>query len=433
LSAFGIATMFGSNPVPPSPPVDADGDGWFTAATNAAMVVTLTSAAFPGGPVPGGFEILVDEVRFPLSPTLNGRFGQPFNAIPGTVGGPTPIGTPVATRVRGVSGAGTTGTPFAITVSTRYHPFVPPALPAPPPIVAADVRVRFGETTGPLPPIIVALPAVGMITLNFAVTTTAFADPNPMNGKGDSDADGLPEDAEASLSTAFRGIFDPRPGSAGDIHMIVGRTDPAYTLLGQTREDMRSRFIQHSINMHLDEGTLNGMAGNGGLMNLTGTGVPAAPADVITPAQLTAVRNVNIPLARRATSQFLLIATAVTLPTGTTFGFSIPGSTTYGAGLPILGGTSQFQKGMVMHELGHAIGLCHPVSQDGMTTGGPTGTSCGTCGSVPLSERVGSASVMGAPADDPNPLARAWNAVTRPDDYSLSQWPLIRLGCSLTP
>jgi hypothetical protein len=40
---------------------------------------------------------------------------------------------------------------------------------------------------------------------------------------------------------------------------------------------------------------------------------------------------------------------------------------------------------------------------------------------------------MGAPADDPNAVVAAWNAVTRPDDYSLSQWPLIRLGCSFAP
>ena len=221
LGAVGLATMVGSNSGPGPAPVDADGDGWFTAATNAVMVVTLTSATFPGGPVPGGFEIVVDEVRFPASPLLNGQFGQPFNAFPGTVGGPTMIATPVATRVRGVSGSGTAGTPFLITVSTRYH--FSPLLPPLPPIVAADVRVMFGETTGTLPAVVVTLPTVGTVTLNFSVTTTPFGDPNPTNARGDSDADSIPEDAEASLSAAFRGIFDPRPGSAGDIHMIVRR------------------------------------------------------------------------------------------------------------------------------------------------------------------------------------------------------------------
>lgn len=434
LGAAGLAAMIGSNPSPSSPPVDADGDGWFTASTNAAMIVTLTSAAFPGGPVPGGFEILVDEVRFPLSPTLNGRFGQPFNLVPGTVGPAVTIGTPVATRVRGVSGTGATGTPFAVTVGTRYHPFVPPLAPALPPIVAPDVRLRFGETTGPLTPVVVAVPGVGAVTLNFSVTTTMFADPNPTNARGDLDADGIPEDAEASLDARFGGIFDPRPGSAGDIDMIVGSTGPAYTLAAATREDLRSRFIQHSINLHIDEGMLNGMRGNGGVMNLSGTGVPAPTADVITGAQLTAVRNLNIPASRRATSQFVLIATAVTLGTGTTFGFSQAGAMAYGGGLPVLGSTPLFQKGMLMHELGHAIGLCHPVFQDGTTVGGGGGTICsGPCGSVPVAERVGSASAMGAPADDPNVVVAGWNAVTRPDDYSLSQWPLIRLGCSFTP
>lgn len=433
LTAAGIASMFGSGGGGTSP--DADGDGWLDASTNAAIVVTLTSASFPTSPLPGSFEVIVDEVRFPLSPTLNGSFGQPFSPIPATPGPLVTIGTPVATRVRGaVAPPAAGGTPFAVTVRTVYHPPVPPLAPAPPGIIGTDVRLRFGETTGPLPAVTVAFPVIGVVTLNFSVATTSFADPNPASATGDSDVDGIPEDVEASLSSAFRGIFDPRPGSARDIHMIIGRTDPAYTLQQSVREDLRSRFIQRGFNIHLDEGVLNGMSGNGGAMNLAGTGVAAPPGDTITTALLTAVRNANIPPSRRARAQFVLLATAVTLGGGTTFGFSIPGAMAYAAGFPVLGGLAVFQKGMVMHELGHAIGLCHPVAQDGVTVGTTAGTLCsGPCGAVPVSERVGSASVMGAPADDPNPVVAGWNAVTRPDDYSPSQWPLIRPACSVTP
>src|SRR5688572_28439875 len=106
------------------------------------------------------------------------------------------------------------------------------------------------------------------------------------------------------------------------------------------------------------------MNGDGGQMNLAGTGVVTPPGDVITTMQLTAVRNLNVPPARRATAQFVLLGTAATLGGGTTFGFSIPGGLAYAAGLPLLGGTTIFQKGMLMHELGHSIGLCHPVAQD---------------------------------------------------------------------
>lgn len=340
---------------------DRDGDGWFSAGTNAAMTLTLTSASFPAV---GSYEVLVDEVKFPISPTLNGRFSVPI----GTAGTVMPIGVPVATRVQGVTGFGTSGTPFGINVRVVYRP--PPF--GDPGIIVGDTRVAFGETAGALPPATVAF-SLGTVTLNFSVTTVAFPDPNPDDPAGDSDGDGIPESNEARLSGAFGGIFDPRPGSARDLDLIIGHTDPAFALSQWAREDLRSRFIQNGFNLHLDEGTLNNVTGAGGQMNLTGTGATAT--GTVTESQSLAVRNANVGPVRRATAYFVLLAgsAAVTNPNGSTsnvFGVSIPGAMVMRTGFIGINDIAWYQAGVLMHELGHELGLCHPVFQDGVTIGG---------------------------------------------------------------
>lgn len=120
---------------------DDDKDGWFTDVTNVAVTLNLASGAFS---LPGNYQIVVDEVRFPLAPNLEGTF--PVNIA--QLGATLSLGaTPVATRMRGVTGFGASGTPFSATVR------VVRPLPLLPPQIVGVATVPFGETAGPLAPV----------------------------------------------------------------------------------------------------------------------------------------------------------------------------------------------------------------------------------------------------------------------------------------
>lgn len=401
---------------------DGDQDGWFDAATNAAVVLTLDAASFPPG---SDYEVIVDEVRFPASPTLNGRFPVPITTPPGTF---QTIATPVATRVRGVSGFPASGTPFGVSVSVWSHPLNGPIGVQ----VGSTTRFMFGETNGPLPDVV-----IGGATLKFSVATSSFADPTPGNAQGDADADGVNEKLEAQLTQRFGGIFDPRAASKRDLLVVVGQTAAQFTLAQQSRTDLRSRFFQRGFNLLLDEGSLNGVTGEGGLMDLTGTGATATSR--VDETQALAVRNLNVSPTLRANSYFALLAGAagMTQSDGSVrnvFGVSIRGSMVMQNSVIGINDLAWYQAGVFMHEIGHMFGLCHPVFQDGTSTGGSGGTVCpGVCGAVPVGERSNAVTVMGAPADDPNFLVAGWNALSRPLDYSPGQWGLMRPGCGFAP
>jgi len=402
---------------------DRDHDGWFSAASNTALTLTLTSASFPAI---GGYQVLVDEVRFPISSALSGTFSVPI----GSAGTPMPIGVAVATRVRGVDGLGATGTPFGANVRVVYR--TPPT--GEPGVIVGDTRVVFGETSTTLSPTMVSF-ALGTVTLNFTVSSAPFADPNPNDPNGDSDMDGIPESGEARLSGYFNGIFDPRAGSLRDVDLIIGQIAPNYALSQWAREDLRSRFFLNGIELHLDEGTLNNTNGHGGVMNLGATG--AVAGGNVTPAQALAVRNLNVPAERRANTYFVLLADFASVDgttAGRAFGWTIPGAIVMRTGFLGINDISWYQAGVLMHELGHEFDLCHPASHDGATVGGTSGGVCGrVCPAIPVPQRDGGASVMGAPSDDPNFAVAAINVLRRPLDYAPAQWPLVRLGCSFVP
>ncbi|HQV31829.1 MAG TPA: hypothetical protein PKV71_08125, partial [Calditrichia bacterium] len=89
-----------------------------------------------------------------------------------------------------------------------------------------------------------------------------------------------------------------------------------------------------------------------------------------------------------------------------------------------------YQAGVMMHELGHNLGLCHPTQS---TNNCPSGA-------IPAAERNPGASILGTPAEDPpidvwgvplpNPMVLV-NAMSRPLDYSPTQWTNLMLGAGL--
>ena len=86
-----------------------------------------------------------------------------------------------------------------------------------------------------------------------------------------------------------------------------------------------------------------------------------------------------------------------------------------------------YQAGVLMHELGHNLALCHPQEP-----------ACQS-GVLPPAEQNPGSTIMGTPAENPpidawgvplNPLVLI-NALSRPLDYSPTQWANMRLGDGL--
>jgi hypothetical protein len=92
-----------------------------------------------------------------------------------------------------------------------------------------------------------------------------------------------------------------------------------------------------------------------------------------------------------------------------------------------------YQTGVLLHELGHQLGLCHPTQHDGMTIVAP---GFARCAAIPVAERDPGVSAMGAPSENPGPLgepAAIVNALRRPVDFTPGQWLLVNVGAGLAP
>ncbi len=388
---------------------DDDEDGWFTNATNQAIVLTLVSGAFP---LPGQFRVVVDEVRFPLSPALDATIA----VGPANVGTPTALGFPVATRT-----IGTNLLELPEQRATFRAPVVVQRVTAGAPVEVGTGIVEWQNREATFSV------TLGSATLTFASSLSQFADPTPDSADGDSDGDGIRERDEAQLSAGFDGIGDPRPGRA-DLFMIVGHTHASSALSASSRELLRSRFAERGIAMHID-------AGVGGLMTGTG-GSAVADGTNVTLAQARTLRDLNVTVGNRRTFAYFALLTREQVEcNGLAFGCAeFPGN----SGGNVLVALSRlldwmpdikaYQAGVLMHELGHNLGLCHPMA-----------TACAT-GVLPAAEQNAGTTIMGTPAENPpigvwgvplpNPLVLV-NAMTRPLDYSPTQWSNMQLGAGL--
>ncbi len=391
---------------------DSDGDGWIDDANNVATVLTLESVSFSAA---GSYRICVDEVRFPLDPTLT-TIDRLINATASTT---IPFGVAVAKRVYGrniISPVAQASMSYTTSVQVlRSAPIGP----------WEDLgTVRFRFTSGDTAPVTITLGGGGLpsASLTFSATHTRFSDPDPASD-ADLDGDGIRESEEFLLASRFGGIGDPRP-SMVDLVLIVGHTEPALALDPYTREQLKSRFFQRAINLHIDDGTLNGFTGAGGAMQVSGGTV--VPGTAINLTQLPAIRTANIAADRRRFAYFALLAAGVS-PGGFGVANRIPGNQLVMRSIiaPLTPNVLNYQSGVLMHELGHLLGLCHPTQHDGTT-----------CAAIPTAERDPGGSVMGAPSESTGitgPAQSVVNALRRPLDYSPAQWALIRPGAGLAP
>jgi hypothetical protein len=98
---------------------------------------------------------------------------------------------------------------------------------------------------------------------------------------------------------------------------------------------------------------------------------------------------------------------------------------------PLAADIGDYQSGVLMHEFGHLLGLCHPTSIVG-------------CAALPAAEANPAVTIMGTPAETPplfvigpitvpNSPQQLFEALARPRDYSATQWTRLRPGAGLVP
>ena len=390
---------------------DDDNDGWYTQDNNWATDLILSTATFSES---GNYRIIVDDVRFPLDPTL----ASIDRSVSANANVPLTLGVHVAKRVHGTNILRpTTRARMEYAAVVRVQKFSIIAGPQD----IGTATVNFHSEGNQTIPVRVTQSNAAVADLVFTTTSTRFADPNPNDPSGDVDSDGITEREEAVLAEFFGGLGDPRTVGR-DIVLIVSWPEPAWALDPLTQELLKSRFFQRGINLHIDNGTMNGSPGFGGLISNRG-GLPPGAAFSLTDALN--LRNLNIPADRRRYTRFALFASGVDIG-GYGVGNAIPGNRLVMKAqlYPLSPSYANYQSGVLMHELGHLLGLCHPSEH--------TGTS--SCPAIPLGERDPGGSVMGTPAENSGimgaPLA-VINTLRRPLDYSATQWTLLRIGSGL--
>ena len=352
---------------------DEDNDGWFTKPNNIATALTLTTVNF-SNPQQGRYRVLIDNVRFPNSIATGSLDDLDPNGWLAVA--PTDTATMnqvVATRFQGrnaVSGAGATGT-STYTSTVRVQGLSGGGV-----FEVGTTTLTYTSDNGQTLSATVGGGGVATVTLNFTTSSTRFADPNPTNANGDSDGDGITEAEEAQLGVAFGGIGDPRPGGMPDVMLVIGFTEAKWNIDPYTVELLRTRFFARGINLYIDNGTLNGRPGIGGMMTLGGATV--APGTAITQAQAASIRTSNLPAGRRRFT-YLALMTAGVAEGGFGLSNGIPGNLLVMRTQlePLSPNFFNYQAGVLMHEFGHLLGLCHPTLQDG--TGG--------CAAIPVAER----------------------------------------------
>ena len=399
---------------------DDDGDGWFTNETNQLVILRLESGVFN---IAGQYRIVIDDIRFPLTPSLNGIIDvQDFSA-----GNVIPIGIDILQRTIGTNLLDHENHVVAFTVPLRIDRLIGGLV-----IETFSSEINFNNQDSTFPVL------MGLNSLNFTTALTKFADPNPNNANADTDGDGITELQEALLSESFNGIGDPRSEQL-DILLIFGATHQSSKLLQKSKELLKSRFAFRNINLHIDDGELNGAVGEGGLVTLAGEPVPDGTFLPLATART--IRDQNVPIGIRTMSYFFLLAKDMPLLNGIkAFGIAespspgIRGNVAIGYSklVDLLPDIKNYQAINIMHEFGHNLGLCHPLSS----------TAACVSGAIPMIERDPGATAMGTPAEDPpivfiqgvpgapNPN-QFINALSRPLDYTPGQWTNLMIGARL--
>ena len=255
---------------------------------------------------------------------------------------------------------------------------------------------------------------VGQRVISLRSRIERFADPDPESADADSDSDFISQAQESQLAEASGGrIGDPE---ARDLLVVVAVTNQIHQMTRRAREAVTTVFRNRDINLVFMDGTQSITGFTSGQFLFEGTKVPPmnfAPSRPETESD----RHNHIPDWADDFTHFLVMADRARIGDDIYFGAARkPGfELISGSALPVTGADGHdFQAKTIMHELGHNLGLCHPV-QD-------TDSNCPV---LPAQDMDPAVTVMGSPAAASNPALWVTQALARPLDYTEAQWAAI--------
>lgn len=366
---------------------DADGDHWYDSLTNQRVDLFIDEILTigGGGGEPGPMTVIVDD-----------------RIMTNYAGGSPGLDTPVSSRFVGTwlleGGDAPKNFISRVKIFSGDPGWSNDKVPT-------EIRWHNRDTTWE-----VSVPGAGRVT--FRSVITKFADPNPTDPHADSDGDGITEREEALLAgdrNRLGNILAP------DIAVAVVHTASEFSLRPYQREALTTTFMNNDFNLQIiDDNNITKAGIRGGKI----AGVSKDTLFSVTTAtgvrQTTSLRPQIID-ARFDSLVFLAVLqkemhTADGVPYGRATGIPGLGFVMRSAEGIIGRDLYDYQAKVFMHELGHCLGLCHPV----------TGTA--PCVPLPAAEATNSATVMGTPADDPGPIEAIATALGRPLNYSPTQW-----------
>jgi len=193
--------------------------------------------------------------------------------------------------------------------------------------------------------------------LTFRWFTTFFGDPTP-NENGDSDDDGLREDLEFLISNqdaslrpvgesavgGYNGLADPQ---RRELFVEIDASGNPFKMPFDTKQWVASQYYYHDISPRFDDGYLGG-------------GEVLPHKEIITFADWTTYRNNNLWPERRSHFRYGLFVDKMEeepLGLGKHGRADRPGTKFMVSRTTMLG---HFSAIVLIHEMGHTLGLCHP-------------------------------------------------------------------------